>query len=258
MDASAWISSFLVFKAVWLSFALFRWFFPARPADDAEPPLTDEERRIYRCWEVGALLPFFLFFPLLGYAWYLTLKGASGLFLQATPETLYFAQPSPYFWGLPALFLGIISSAIPMEWLYRSLLRDRYRRYERSCNERVGFDGRRVFTWFAILVTAGSTVCFLAGVKSFARFEEGGVKIGRPLAFRSVCYSYACVQAIEHRVTFRAPNGNTIRRPHYVILFDDGTSWSTRGVFRDPVPELDGRIAQSVARRSGRSIMEQP
>jgi hypothetical protein len=122
----------------------------------------------------------------------------------------------------------------------------------------VGFDGRRVFVWLAALVTAGSSFCFLAGVTSFARFDEAGVEIGRPLGFRSTFYRYARVKAIEHRATFRAPNGNTIQRPHYVILFDDGTSWSTRGGLRDPVPDLDGRIAQLVARESGRSIEEQP
>jgi hypothetical protein len=257
MGASAW-TSFLVPIAVGLSFALLRRFFPVRLADGAEPPLTDEERRVYRRWELGALLPIFLLVPLLGYAWYLALKGASGLFHQATPATRYLVQPIPIFWGLPALFLGIISSAIPTEWLYRCLLRDRYRRYERFCNERAGYDGRRALVWLAGLFTAGSAVCFLAGVRSFARFDEAGVEIGRPLAFRSTFYPYARVKAIEHRATFRAPNGNTIRRPHYVILFDDGTSWSTRGAFRDPVPEIDERIVQLVARRSGRSIEEQP
>ena len=257
MGASAW-TSFSLPIAVGLSFALFRWLCPTSLTDGAGTPLTDEERRVYRRWEGGALIPFFILVPLLGLAWYFALKGAAGLFQHATPGMQFLARPTPIFWGLPALFLGIISSAVPMEWLYRSLLRDRYPRYERFCNERVGFNGKRVFAWLAAFVAVGSSVGFVAGVTSFARFDEAGVEIGRPLGFRSKFYTYKSVKSIEHRATFRAPNGNNVRRPHYVVAFDDGTSWSTREGLRDPVPESDDRIAQLVAQKSGRSIVEQP
>ncbi len=254
MSASTW-TSFLVPLGLALSFALFRGAFPARVDD--ETPLTDEERRVYRRWEAGALAPFFIFVPLLGYAWYLVLKGAASLFHEAAPATRYLVLTMPLFWVIPALFLGMISSAIPMEWLYRCLLRDRYPRYERSCSERVGFDEKRALMWLAPLIIAGSVVCFLAGVTSFARFQEAGVEVGRPLALRSTFYDYAHVRTIEHRAAFRAPNGNIIPRYH-VITFDDGSSWSSRSVFRDPEPDLDGRIAELVARRSGRPIAEEP
>jgi hypothetical protein len=36
-------------------------------------------------------------------------------------------------------------------------------------------------------------------------------------------FLYARVRAIEHPGTFRAPNGNTVERRHFVISFDDGT-----------------------------------
>ena len=121
------------------------------------------------------------------------------------------------------------------------------------------FDAKRVFLWLAALMIAPSAAWFLAGVRSFTWFDEAGVEVGRPLAFRSTFYTYAHVKSIEHRSTFRAPNGNVIqRRPHYVIVFDDGSSWSTRDMFRDPVPDLDRQIAQLVARKSGRLITEQP
>jgi hypothetical protein len=257
MGASAW-TSFLVPIAVGLSFALFRWLSPTSLADGAEPPITDEERRVYRRWEVGAHVLLFIFVPLLGFAWYFALRGAAGLFQHGAPGTRFLVRPTPNFWGIPAIFLGIISSAVPMEWLYRLLLRDRYRRYERFCNERVGFDGRRVFAWLAAFVAIGSSVGFVAGVTSFARFDETGVEIGRPLSFRNKFYPYKSVKSIEHRATFRAPNGNTIQRTHYVVVFDDGTSWNTREGLRDPVPESDDRIAQLVAQKSGRPIVEQP
>jgi hypothetical protein len=148
MGASAW-TAFLVPIAIGLSFALFRRLCPARLAGGAEFPLTDEERRVYRRWEAGALVPFFIFAPLLTFAWYLALKGAAGYFEHVAPGTRFLTGPAPVFWALPAIFLGLVLSALPMVSLYRALLGDRYRRYERFCSERVGFDGKRVFAWLA-------------------------------------------------------------------------------------------------------------
>jgi hypothetical protein len=115
-----------------------------------------------------------------------------------------------------------------------------------------------LFVCLAVIVFAGSAVLFLAGVTSFSRFTDAGIEIQRPLSFRSAFYEYARVKAIEHAATFRAPIGKTVKRPHYVILFEDGTSWSSREGLRDPVPEVDRQIAQLVSQRSGRPIIEQP
>jgi len=98
----------------------------------------------------------------------------------------------------------------------------------------------------------------VAGVTTFARFTEAGIEIGRPLSFHSRFYEYARVQAIEHRATSRAPSGNAVERTHFVILFDDGASWSTLAGLRHPVPEVDGRIAELVSRRCRRAIIERP
>jgi hypothetical protein len=257
MRSSTW-TAVLTPIAIGLSFAVFRRVFPARVADPLAEPITDDERRVYRRWETGSLLPFFVFAPLLGYAWYITLKGGADLFHRPDPVMRFLVRPSDYFWGVPALFLGIITSAIPINGLYRILLRDRCQRFERYCNERTGFDGSRVLVFFAVLVFGGAAVFFAAGVTSFARFAEAGVEVGRPLSFRSRFYEYTRVRAIEHRATFRAPNGKTVQRPHYVILFDDGAYWSTREGCRDPVPEVDEPIVRFVSRLSGRAIVERP
>jgi hypothetical protein len=241
-------------------FALFRRWFPPRIADE-DDPLTDEEHRVYRRWEAWELLPFFAFAPFLGFAWYLALKGAADLLhehLHMTLGTRFLIQPISIVWWLPALFLGIVSSSVPVTWLYRLLLRDRYRRFERACDERVGFDGRLVTVWMAAVFAVGSSVWFVVGVRTFARFDGVGVEMRRPLSLRSTFHSYASIKAIEHRATFVAPNGNVVNRPYHIIVFDDGSSWSTNGGLRDPVPELDARIVEMVSRESGKPIQERP
>ena len=65
--------------AVQSSFAIFRRLFPVQPPDPSEPPLTDEERKIFHRWEMAALIPIFLFTAAFGSFWYFAMKDAAGL-----------------------------------------------------------------------------------------------------------------------------------------------------------------------------------
>jgi hypothetical protein len=243
--------------AVESSFRLFRRIFPLRPLDPSEAPLSEEERRVYRRWEVAGLLPFALFVPALGYPWFLALKWGAQCFPQEIPGTLLLLRLDPMIWVVPAGFLGLVTSAIPMNALYYALLGRRNRRFNRFCDERVGFDGKRAFALLAVIVIAGVLASFSLAVLSFARFTETGVEIGRAIPPGRTSYEYAQVRSVEHRLTFQAPNGRTIHKTHYAIVFDDGSAWLSNGV-HNPPPDVAERIARLVAQRSGRPIIERP
>ncbi len=238
-----------------LSFRLFRRLFPLRPLDPSETPLSDEERRIYRRWEIWGALPCFLVAPVLVYLWFLLFRWGAECFPQETPDTLFLLRPDPVIWFVPAMLLGILSSAIPTNFLYLAMLGSRYRRFDRFCSERVGFDGDRALALLATLLIVGTLVLFAFAVRSFALFTGTGVEIGRALPPGRTFYDYARVRSVEHRASFRAPIGNTVRTPHYVIAFDDGSAWYSNGV-HNPPQEVAERIARMVARRSGRTITE--
>jgi hypothetical protein len=239
------------------SFSILRWLFPALPAF-AEEPITDLERHIYKRWSNGSLLATLLLVALLTYEWYLALTWAASLFHHEVRGTRFSVQPPATYWLVPASLFALFTSAMLLDGVYRVLLRDRYRRYQRYELERIGFDPRRLLACYAVISVAGSAVLFVAGVTSFTRFTDDGIEIQRPLSFRSDFYSYARVRAIEHRAIDRTPIGITFKRPHHVILFDVGNSWDSSSGLRDPVPDVDGRIARLVSQRSKRPIIEQP
>jgi hypothetical protein len=248
-------TSILTPIGIGLLFTLLRRFFPVRAAPPLTEPLTDEERRLYRRWEIGSALLWLPIGFVLSFAWYLVLTGLAGLFSHKSPDTLFLRQPTWVFWGIPAFFLGMLAAVIPVDLFVRALLRDRSRRFERFCNERAGLDGNRVLIAFAVFILVGSVVFFVAGVTNFARFTELGVEIGRPLSFRTRFYDYRRIEAIEHRATFQAPAGNTLERPNYVILFDDGLSWGTAEGCLDPDPRVDDPIVRYVSLRSRKPIL---
>ena len=238
------------------SFALFRWLLPAPVTASGDTAISDEECRSFRRWD-GAAVLWLLLAAILGYAWYLGMTWAASLFHDEAVSALFVIRTSPIAWALPALFLGLISSLIPLDLLYRALLRERYRRYVRHSNERAGFDGKRLMVCFAILVLVGSTVFFLAGATNFTRFTEAGIEIQHPFAFRPTFYGYNRVRFIERWATAQAPSGNKLAHPHLVIVFDDRTSWNSREGLRVPVRGIDDKIAQLVSERSKRPIIKQ-
>jgi hypothetical protein len=242
--------------AVEIVFELFRRRFPVPALAPSERPLSKEERRAYGVWELMSLFPLFLFAGILTYLWYLALGFAVDFSLRMPADTEYLIQPHSLVWLVPAMMLGLLTAVFPLNVLLFVLLRDRYRRFSRFCDERVGFDGYRAFRAMAIVFIILCLGYSWIAASFFARFTRQGVEIGRPLWFGNF-YNYKQIQRIEHRATLQAPNGNIVHRPHYVILFDDGASWST-DEFSDLVPDEAARIVQLVSRRSGRAIDERP
>lgn len=237
-----------------LIFALLRQSMPFCAGRDDGPPLTDAERRLYHRWEMGSLVPLLLAASASSYLWFRMLRLLAVFAERPVEKTRYLILPDPGSWGVPAIFLGIITSAVPLVLLYRFLLGERYVRYIRACNERFGFDGWRVFRFMAILIVVLAAIWTVLAARSFTRFDEDEIILSQPLTAKVTHYTYAQIRAIEHRATFQAPSGAIIAQPNYVIHFDDGDTWSTRTLFRTPDPTNDESLIQFVAEQSGRQI----
>ena len=106
-------------------------------------------------------------------------------------------------------------------------------------------------------VIAACVGWILVGLTTFTRFDAVGIEIREPFPWNRRVYDYSRVTAIEHRASYQAPGG-TFRRSHHVVVFDDGTTWSTRDGIRSPVPERDQQIAQLIREKSGQEIVEMP
>ena len=123
--------------------------------------------------------------------------------------------------------------------------------------ESIGFDPTRIYVCVIVITFGIAAVFFLAGVTTFSRFTDNGIEI-RP-RFHSDPTSTTTPASAQSSIARRfAPNGNTVPRPHFVILFDDHTSWSMRKSLRDPVPDLDSEIARLVSHQSRRRSSSNP
>ena len=250
MDVVSWV----VPVAVAVAFALFRWLVPAKVDTSAITLSRDELQRRYRKWEVGSLVPLFGFAALFGYGWFLLLRTVASLLLPSRSVGVYVLVPEDAYWALPALFLGIVCSVFPMVWIYKKLLGERYAEYEAYGQLRVGFNAWAVFRVLAIAVPLAAAAFVVAGINYTTVFDERGVTTKTLWGSDDGFHAYSAITSIRKQNTFIAPNGNVVHRPHYVIVFTDGTQWTTRDGLRTPLPAYDTKLMQFVAEKSGRMI----
>ena len=250
------ISAALAVFSVIVVFGLLRRWTPYKPPVDAYLPPYEELIRKFLKWEQLSLLPLFIFSALLAIAWKRLLIFFAGLSYASLGDSVFLFTPSPDYWWLPSMFLGIITAIIPLTLLFKFLLGGDYDLYVVYGNLRVGFDSVRMVRLIAIIVGPVALVFSLLAMNCYTKFSEDGIAINRFLSVGEIRYSYSRISAIKSVRYFKAPNGDIKERPYFAIEFNDGENWTTGDGLRDPDPDLDRRLIEFVYGRSGKRPLE--
>lgn len=246
------LSLLLIPFAIALAFRFFRRWAPPPAKSSPGEEFTEAERKRFARWEAASIIPFIVFAAFLGWGWHFVLRSVGeGWIVYRNPDARYVLSPSSSYWALPALFLGIITSAVPLTMLFRLLLRDRYGRFVEFTNARAGFDSRKILRVFAVLVALGAGAFLLAGVRGYSVFDDNGIKESRVFSRQPEIYTYDSILSIQARQGLTGRRGKWIRRPHYVVTFRGERNWSTLGNLRDPAPVQETRIMRFVSEKSG-------
>jgi hypothetical protein len=203
----------------------------------------DQLGKEYGGWEVFALVPFFIFTPAIGLLlWYLQ-KSISDFMISGLGESVFLLPPTNAIWWLPAIFISIFLAAIPMHYLYLSILgRERYAEYTEYTNLKHGMDGWILLRYMAYVMLP-ICICFsLLAIDSYLRVTEEKFISNDLLSLGAREYEFGEIERIDLTKSFKAPNGNIVHRSFYSILFIDGYEFS----FDSSVSEIDFDKQQEV------------
>lgn len=157
-------------------------------------------------------------------------------------------------WLLPSVFLGLSLAAIPVHFLYRALLRDRYEEYTMYCNLKFGFDTWKIFRWFAIVMLCFSALVGAAGLTARTAVTDRALIIKSPLSMRDREYTFDQIEAIASIAGAKNRSGEFVSDPYHAVRFKDGSMWtSLDGLQNHKSAELPALI-EFLAKRSGRPI----
>ena len=236
--------------------SVLRALFPYRPPPGTHVRNLDDLREEYQWWDTFAGLPYLAFVVVIGVLCFVGLQWMVEWRGQTLGPSRFLLLPGPVFSAVPAGAMGLILASVPMHFLYKALLRDRYPEFTAYCNLKAGFDTWKIFAWIAVLLFCVAGVIIAAEMSAYTRITDQAIVIRGPLSLRARTHSLAEIESIAAVAGVRNRSGEFVSDPYKVVHFKDGTIWSTRDGFQDHRSSQIRPLIAFLARSSGKPIEE--
>ena len=223
------------------------------PEKRADVPETDSGSQ-YVGWYILYNLIFLLFAASLSVLW-------TWMFTQFSQWRYSFESPAAFtdypsfgLWLVPGLLLGLGTSIVPVLLLFRLILGKRYAEFMRYADRAMRYDQRKLLPAALILVAVLVFPIILFGLNAYTRFAEDQIVVNRLFSLNESQYSYDDIEQLAHFAKFKAPNGNIVDKPYFMITFENGDTWSTRNRLSIHSPESDAHLFDFLSRKTGLPI----
>ncbi len=228
---------------------------PVSPFAESEKEYGIADRE-FRKWEWGSYLLLLTLCALTGFAWWAGLRVIGSWTSERFAHADFVLTPDSVIWGLPALFMGIVSAGLLIDVLYRGILKSRYPDWLAYQKSRYGFDVLTLSKWVYIIILITSVISVGLILDWYAVFEKENIVINRFFALSEDRYFYGDIQEIKTAPRLIAPNGQQVIRREYVLRFSDGSVWSTNGTPSDLQPNEKRTLIGFVEAQSGSPVQE--
>jgi hypothetical protein len=234
-----------------------------RPLDQNLRSFDDLRAEYYTIYTTQMLAYAMFAMPFIPF-WYFGLRWISKWLGSSLGAARFVALPSDIFWMLPAFFGGLFSAILLVNQHSKRKLGARYREFEMYTNMQHRqqlsflhqFDLKIVEACVGTvwILATGSLIAY--GLNAHTRFTEQAIIIKQGWNLFNKEYGYDRVRVVAAVKKFTAPSGKIRESPHYAILFDDGTSWSTGDDFWISGSVRDKQIMEFVATKARLPLRE--
>lgn len=227
-----------------------RWF-PVSSGEELTYTLADQQQ--FQCEYRFVTLLYFIIIPLISYPAYLGLSGLASLYYRLVPA-IYLAPVDSVYWAIPAVFLGIALSGIPIWFFNRWRLKDRFPRLVAFFNQQYRYDQRKAglaFTAAGLVLVLALT---LAGLNLYLRLTPDQVAAGGFFGLLEDRHSYTEITRLEERIQVDGGNPAQIRDHTFLIEFTDGSRWQTNSFGKRPVLPVYRELLDFAGLRSGKPV----
>lgn len=234
--------------------AVLSALFPYKPSPGVRVRSLEELRGEYQWWEAVAGIPFIAFGFAIGGVSFLILRWIAEWNARGLDGSRFLLLPFPGYWWLPSVFLGLILAAVPMHFLYKTMLGDRYHEYTMYGNLKYGFDTWKIFYWMSAVLTFLMAVAVAAGLTAYTRVTDQAIVIRGPLSRHERTYSFDEIESIVAVAGTKKRNGEFVPEPYHAVRFKDGAMWTTRDGLQDSNSAQIVPLIEFLAKGSGRPI----
>lgn len=207
----------------------------------------------YQKWELFALIPLFLFLPLMTYLFGTLLANFYTLVLTKSSDTIFQVIPEQDMWYVPAGILSFGLIGFPMTFIYQLILEDRYEEYTYYTNLKHGFDGLKVFKPMAWILGIAATILLLLMTDYSIKVKDNKIILNDFATFTDKIYDFNQIKSIDFVENTITQDKQTLTpNPHYYIRFNDNNYWNTQMGLKNEI-ELEA-IMKFLAHKSNLKI----
>ncbi len=209
----------------------------------------------YRRWNSVTGLMVLAYAGVIGAALWLAFVRIEALIAAELGPADFVLTPIPIFFGLPALFAGILLSALPLRWTLKALLgKDGYQGLLEYSDRKHQMNSTAMFRHMAYVGTVLIVLSVLLAWRAYAVVTPDGMVVHPYFALHARSYHWLDVRRITLVKSFTTPNGSVHHRAYYRIETADGGGINFRqSVLEAPFPK-QRELAKYIAAHAGMGI----
>jgi hypothetical protein len=226
------MENFIVsFTTIIILFGLYKLFERLLPVENTEYKTEksfEELRKKYLKLDIKQLAIFALMTVVFVYFLFEIFSILIDFRLSFVSDKTFIVKPYPEMIFIISLFSGILLSSLIMFLISKRLLKNDWHEYLAYTNLKYKFNYLKV-SRYSVRIFALITGLLLVGFLDwYSAFGQKEIKLNGLLSIGSKTYKYSDIAKIEEVERFKAPNGDIINDPHFIIEFTNGDKWNSR------------------------------
>jgi hypothetical protein len=219
----------LISSSVALVFVLLQLIVPYKPTKKEinNIHLIQQNAKKYQRYEYWAILWIFLSVALICFCVYIFGTQLRDLLFSANYEYLVKAPDTIFVFAGIVLGFGLIR--VPMEFVYKLMLKEEYYLYIQFTNMKHEYDGEKIWYPLERIFSVAGIIILFAGLNWFVRIDaNNSIEFNELLSFKTKTCNLSEVSEINLQKYFKKVNEKEIEKQYYEIKLKDGFVWNSK------------------------------
>ena len=127
-----------------------------------------------------------------------------------------------------SLFSGMLLATLIMFTISKRLLKNDWEEYLAYTNLKYKFNYVKVSKYTIRFFAFITGLLIIAILDWYSAFGQQEIKLNGLLSISAKTYKYSDIIKIKDIERLKAPNGNIVDDPHFIVEFSDGVKWNSR------------------------------
>jgi hypothetical protein len=219
------------FTTVLILFGLYKLFGRLLPLDKAEyktEKTVEELRKKYLRFDLKQLGVFVLLTVGLIFILFKLFSALVDLRLSLLSDVKIIVKPYPEMLFIISLFSGMLLGSLTMFAISKRQLKTDWDEYLAYSNLKYKFNYVKVSKYTVRIFAFITGLLIIAFLDWYSAFGQQEIKINGLISIGAKTYKYSDIAKVKDIERLKAPNGNIVNDPHFIIEFTDGEKWNSR------------------------------